>query len=523
MDGVSAALRRWLHEAPLVIGVLVGWWLLWRFGHSFVLDGAVEGYGWEDYLENAWMITHRENLGFANFRRPLHGAMLGALGERLGSYPNAGIVISSLSAGGLVLAAGLLARALGGPWAGGAAAAAVVSTRVTLTAGRWANSYTLLAAGSGLSLGLAACVARWPRLWLVALTGIISGIAWGVDSRGLAMLPGAGGLVLLGAWRTGQWWKRVVFPLVFAAGLGVGPWSVQAFWLEDVYRPGPVEQLRFQRQVSLRWARSSHDAALMDACAEEAPDVLPSLQAIQRPCAQQMWRYNTDTKLPEHVPWPVGLVAASLLGVLIPARRREAWLDGVVAFGGGMASLVAFALWFPYPDRYIIQFCVPLAALLPVAVHRIANHAPQRMRLGGLAAGAVAALLCAWLLDPTGRHQPTKVQVRPYDLMRTRVAQQVGSSMRDGDAFLDCANLHTATRWLPTVHAPGLPMAKMDADRCIAWLQGPTGGERHLVLVRPQEVLTATDQTEVSVASFHSQWQQLWEISGVALWVHREH
>lgn len=500
-------------ELPLLAGVLAGWWLLWWQGHAFVLDGAVEGYGWADYLENAWMVTHREDLGYANFRRPLHGALLGHLGEAMGSYADAGIVLSSLAAGGAVLAAGLLARALAGPWAAGAASVAVVSTQVAITSARWANNYTLLAGTSGLSLALAACCARWPRWWLALLAGLSGGLAWGVDSRGLAMLPGAAALVLLGAARA----RRVGVLLAFALPMAIGPVSQDALWLDGVQRPGPVEQLRFQRSVSLRWARNSHDPVLIDACADEAADTLPTLGTLQTPCAQAMWSYNLSKRFPAHLPWPAGVVALAALALLVPGRRRGEAVDGIAALGGGLASLVAFAWWFPYPDRYLLPFCVPLAVIVPVGLARVLG----RVRPWALAVGAVVALAGAWVADPTERNTPTKLQFNPQERLKDRVAAQVASVLGDGDAFLDCADFHTATRWLPRLVAPAPPMAKVDEARCVAWLKAPSGGDQHYVLVQPGHTFRLRDGDIVPLERYAGRWVLARDFSAVQLWRHK--
>ena len=98
--------------------MLAGWALLWRYGSAFVLEGpaAVEGYGWPGYLNNAWMVFHRQDVGFDRFRLPLHGWLVGAAGEPLGSYVDGAVVVSSVSMGLAVAAAALAAPAR--PWAG---------------------------------------------------------------------------------------------------------------------------------------------------------------------------------------------------------------------------------------------------------------------------------------------------------------------------------------------------------------------------------------------------------------------
>ena len=70
---MTPLLRRCLRELPLALGLSVGLFVAWRRGWAFVLDGAVEGYHWDDYLGAAWMVVHQTDVGYPPFRQPLHG------------------------------------------------------------------------------------------------------------------------------------------------------------------------------------------------------------------------------------------------------------------------------------------------------------------------------------------------------------------------------------------------------------------------------------------------------------------
>ena len=224
-------LRRALTELPLLAGVAVGLVLYWWLGFAFVLDGTVEGYHWADYFENAWMIVNRVDLGYASFRYPLHAALVGHLGEALDSYANAAILVSSVGAFAMVLGNGLLGRVLAGPWAGGVAALLVPTAQVALTAGRWGNLYTALAGASLLTLGLAAVVARRPRWGLAALAGLVGSVAWGLDPRGLAMVPAAAAassMAPAGSGRAARRLRQGGLLAAFLLPLTLGPISREA-------------------------------------------------------------------------------------------------------------------------------------------------------------------------------------------------------------------------------------------------------------------------------------------------------
>ena len=74
-------LRSVAGELPLVAGVVLGWLWLWLAGRAFVLDGRMEGYGWSGYVMNAWSIQRRAVESYDYFRAPLHGWLLGGMGE----------------------------------------------------------------------------------------------------------------------------------------------------------------------------------------------------------------------------------------------------------------------------------------------------------------------------------------------------------------------------------------------------------------------------------------------------------
>ena len=119
--GAGGRLLPLLLELPWLAGVAWGWLLLWTRGHAFVLGGPLLGFGWWDYLMVAWRQVHEPGGYYSSWRNPLWPELVGQAGEHVG-YVTAALLLSSLAAGVLVLAAGLAGRLLVSPWAGALAA-----------------------------------------------------------------------------------------------------------------------------------------------------------------------------------------------------------------------------------------------------------------------------------------------------------------------------------------------------------------------------------------------------------------
>ena len=519
-------LRRALTELPLLAGVAVGLGLYWWLGFAFVLDGTVEGYHWADYFENAWMIVNRVDLGYASFRYPLHAALVGHLGEALDSYANAAILVSSVGAFAMVLGNGLLGRVLAGPWAGGVAALLVPTAQVALTAGRWGNLYTALAGASLLTLGLAAVVARRPRWGLAALAGLVGGVAWGLDPRGLAMVPAAAALVLHGASRIEPGAARRLrqggLLAAFLLPLTLGPISREALWLPTRGKPTLEHQIQTQRAVFLRWASNGHhDTAMPAACRDEDPTVPLHPGLLWTPCAQEMLKFNLTRAIPSHTPVPAPLLWVGLPLCLVPRRERvrDDLAQAAAALGLGAAALVGLLLWMPFPDRYLLQFA-PLFALIPAvglarATHRLSPKALAPYTVPVVMVGLAAA---AWTLDTTERRKPTTTRASPEVRRNDQVAAALAARLEPGEAVLDCADLHTPARWLPRLTSTP-PMWRLDDDYCLRWLRDPQGEGRAWVILDRDRTLQASAGGEIQTAELLEPWELSHTVQDISLYV----
>lgn len=455
-----------LRQAPLLFGILIGWLLLWLLGSAMVLSEDFHGYGWPGYVINAWSAYHRVDAGYDAFRQPMHGWLLGALGELLTSYPHAAIILSSLSAAAMVLSAGLIAGQLGGAWAGGLAAATLPMVSHNAHAARAANHYPLQGGLAGLAVATAILSARRPRSGasgpvLAILSGLLSGLAVAVDSRMLFFVLIAGVCIILSG--------RLLRIIGFLSLLWVGPQLGERLVLSEQPMMSASHTLALQRPVLLRWASQSNDPALVAACADASPNELPSLAGLRTPCAQAMWRYNRDRIFPRHVPFGLPLTAAAALLALLPLGLRHRRRDGLLAAAwviGAGGPLLLQSLWVPQPDRYLVPWAVFLATLVPLGLSRL----PLGRWLAPLA--ILCAGLWAWKADPSDRTAPERHAIN--DNYRDRRAARWAAVERIGESpFLDCSGLYISVSLLPRVTSPQPPMLKVDPRRCAAWIAQP--------------------------------------------------
>jgi len=490
----AAPSRRILRELPLAIGVGLGWLWLWLAGQAFVLDGRMEGYGWSGYVRNAWSVHRGMSESYDYFRAPLHGWLLGGLGEGLGSYADAAILLSSLCVAGMVLSAGLIGRAMVGPWVGGLAAAALPLTANTAHAARWANSYPVIAVTTGGSLAAALLLARSPHPALALLTGALTGLAWAADGRGLVAIPPAVFLMLLAVWSV-KGRQRWLIPAALAVGLLAGPGVKVAVDWDSTAVPSTAEKVTAQRGVVHRWIHQSADDDLMAACGALPTEALLTRAYLSDPCAAAMVRYNHDRKIPRHL--PLGGLAA--FGVLAMLPGGRGWRG--VGEGGGVlvavCGLLTLATLTPLADRYLLQFAVLLTVLAPVGVGRLLHTlAPARARPWLSAAAMLAMGAWAWQTDPTGRHMPTALQSNQEKSRMEDFRQTLRDHVGPQTPFLDCSNQHIALSMLPRIPQAGFlflnfPILRTDdAAACLFWISEPPS-PRALIAVDRQRMLRA--------------------------------
>ena len=117
------------------------------------------------------------------FEIRLHGFCVAKLGNWIGSYNNAAILISSLSIWSVMFACAQTVRMWCGSIAGGATALLIAMSVPVADASQWGNLYPMLAGG------IALCVWASSKIWVdrrgLILAGLIGGYAWAIDPRAL--------------------------------------------------------------------------------------------------------------------------------------------------------------------------------------------------------------------------------------------------------------------------------------------------------------------------------------------------
>ena len=450
--------RLW-RELPLIIGLLLALGFLLHPG--WVRFGYPHGADWDSYLGSAaHMWIDPTAFRYNEWRQPLYPWLVGLLGAG-GSYVLAGQILALVSSVGTVLGAGLMARALAAPWVAGLAAVSTALLSVVVDGSWWVNPYPLVGALTALALAAAATCARWPRVSLAVVTGVLGGLCLAVDPRGM---PIAVAVPLLCALGPGVVQRRGLLAALAVVGIA-GGWGLD-HGLQAAYG---LEMRAMQSQLSLQHNESRGPDAPMDgatvdearACAETAKLDL-GFSALTSDCARQRLALN-QRNLRDRSHLPPALPAVLLLGLcMIPAGwgRRSSLVLALVYLPSVAALLLGMA-WVPYVDRYLLPSAALLGCLGPVALARfgglLVRLRPARRWLVFVGPG-LAVMWVAWvfpgahpsvLLDPVQHivrrkgELPAPVDARQY------LADWAVATLGPDDLLLDCAELHLEILLLP--------------------------------------------------------------------------
>ncbi len=474
--------KRGRRELPLAVGIVAGWLLLIRWGRAFVVTAVPVGPDWNQYFMAAWKVVHRVAEDYPEFRAPFYPWLLGTLGAHVG-YVAAAVILSSLGACVVVVAAGLGARALGGPWAGALAAFSVPWVATTTRSARWSSQYAVLAAAGGMALALGACHVRRPRWWLALATGVAAGTVWAVDARGLPFAVAAGGLVVIGSVGRSRWVRAGVSVLLFFGGFLVGP--VAQHHLEVIPRRSSSYLVSVQRRMALDDIRAFRTEGIYAPCSQGRPEEVPLPAALFTRCGKALVRHNFHAygkELPFGMSWTLVLLPL----VLLPAGRGwRGVLASALYFFPPVIIMAVVAGIMDVPPRYLVPYAAVFAGIVPVGIARafwtLASVRGGVWRSRSVVVGmAIAALWLVAMRPREGRPdgparggytQQQQVQGRLIHAVRTRVAE--------GDRVLDCShNLRVEVAMLPRVHEPDPAQVREspDARRCRQWVQQPPGG-----------------------------------------------
>lgn len=519
------SLGAWIWELPWVVGVLGGLALLWLRGALLVLDGSVSGYHWPEWLHNGWHVVHGRWDRMSGFRKPLHGYLVGMLGEGLG-YADAAILVSSLSGVVVVVSAGVVGRVLGGPAAGGLAALTVGGVPLVANATHWGTGYPMLAAATGAAMAAAVGFAARPSRGLLAAVAVCTTWALATEDRGVLVVPWVVGMVSWGALRSRRvgWWAG---GLALATTLLAPPLLDHALGHRPPFALSTEAKRQAQKEVVHRWLRIEPAPDLVRACREvrEAETLEPRFFTTR--CARAVLAYNSTTIAPKATVWPVGWLGVALGVWGLGGRvRRHRWLVWTGAATAGGAWLL-FAAATPMPHRYILQFVVPLAVVVPVALGRVGGG--LRRDWGGWAVSCGLCLAAggwAWWADPHDRSGTWQRSRGDWSEARwADDAALVAAHVPDDEAVLDCADHGVNSALLPAHVTGPAPFLAPDAGFCRDWVTDATrfGAARRWVTVSTTTALFDKGRKERleldALLAATSGWRRVDGTEGFELWV----
>ena len=513
-----------IQELPLVLGVAVGCYWLWRLGAAWVLDGQFDGYDWPGYTQNAWMVGHGHVGATQGLRGLLHPYLMGHLGEWLGNYANAGIIIASLSMTLFVAAVGLCVRTFGGPWLGGAAAIVVGGLSGVAQASRWSNSYALLGGCSALGMALACLNMRQARWSTAGLSGLMVGLAYATDLRGMLFLPLALCAPLLAK---GSWMKRMSCVVLVWGCFQVGPQFRP--WIGAPPEVSSEERVLIQQPVVKRWLQQAQDPELDKACRKANPNTFWTFEFLQTECAQQLVRHNISHRLMTY--FAFGLTSTWYLFLFLFLPGRTGWrgvLRGGLFAGGAIGPIVLMGAWTPFANRYIIQMLLPIVCIVPIVVAKLCQTiVPKRLLGWGYGAAAIVLLKFGWEQDVSERFRP--VAQNPYDHFNKIVAE-VENRLGDKDRYMDCSNHFINIALLPRQTHKGMPILNADNEgiRCMQWIfsqeEAPAGGAIWFSTASDKEIRIRQGsdpndrQSLTPIVKGSELWELVWEESPFQLW-----
>ena len=513
-----------IQELPLVIGVVIGCYWLWRLGAAWVLDGQFDGYDWPGYTQNAWMVGHGHIGATQGLRGLLHPYLMGHLGSALGNYANSGIVIASLSMTTFVISVGLCVRSFAGPWLGGVTAIVVGGLSGVAQAARWSNSYALLGGCSALGIALACMNMRQAKISISILSGTMVGLAYATDLRGILFLPLALCAPILAK---ASWFKRGVCILV--VGLCFQTGTQFRDWIGAPPAVSSEERVLIQRPVVKRWLQQAQDPELDKACRKANPSTFWTVEFLKTDCAAQLVRHNISHRLMTYFPFGLTATWYLCLGLLLPGRAgwRGVFRGGLFA-GAALGPIVLMGAWTPFANRYIIQLLLPIVCIVPIVLGKAAQHIlPKKLLAWGYVPLALGLLKFGWELDASERFRP--VAQNPYDHFNT-IVSAVRERLGENDLYLDCSNHFINIALLPKQTHKGMPILNADNEgtRCMQWIfstqEAPAGGAIWFSTASDKKIRIrqGTDpndrQSLTPIVKGSELWELVWEESPFQLW-----
>ena len=484
MDGHCAKIGQMKRSALFFWStILLSTVMLWWRGEAWVLDGEGQGYRWPDYIYNAWMIELRAARLYDPFRNPLHGFCVAKLGNLVGSYNNAAILISSLSIWSVMFAGAQTVRKWCGPMAGGATALLIAMSLPVADASQWGNLYPMLAGG------IALCVWASSNIWVdrrgLILAGLIGGYAWAIDPRALPFVL----LVACSVAWNGMQSKSFGRMLLSFVLLWGGYTLHDGFGMASNHHLNTGDYVQAQKEVVVARMNSHNNPVLTKKCQEVDPEIVFTPALLETACGKEMLQENLDVGIPRQLTLPLSVVAVFSALFLIPGRL---WVGRILivgcVWGTALISFVTMAI----EERYMLLNTAPMMTVAILGVMwMFSSIAPLRKVSSFVAFGLI---LWGWGLDDVRQELGGTPGTRtsPNNKIWNESARFVQRKLPQSALFLDCSAQSVNLSLLPQKTIDGTPPALFKhmmtsgvAEYCIRWLSKPPLGSNSYFGIGP--------------------------------------
>jgi hypothetical protein len=466
-------MRRLRPELPWICATLVGIVAIQLLAHE--APGFPFGSDWGQYLQGADALWRAENARpYPSWRGPLYMFLLGGPGQSLG-YVVAGRLVSRVAAALCVIAAALAARALGGRGMAAVAPLLVAGFAPLQQAAVWVNPYATLGALQGLCLAAGLATVRWGWRWSAAACGLLAAAAVATDPRGWLVVPIALVLGLLAPKipRRRSWIGPSLLVTLMVVGLALTTWSKR-----DLPHTPLGQAIQEQHVLSAEMVgiKTGPDHPLA-ACLGE--DAARDRMVTTTDCARHLLSWNQARMAPRGYTPPLWALLALPLLLLPAAWGRRGAVAGVAAVGLPLLSMLAGLAWVEWAPRYSAPYVVPLALLGPVALARLLERSPEKLR-PGLALLPLAAW--AWFAMPShhGFHDRDPDLPGEGDLLD--FARWLDAEAGAGGLVLNCSQQPVDILLLPRPMLARYPISG-NAERCQGWATDPPSADGRLIFL----------------------------------------
>ncbi len=487
---VRSPRERFVHELPWIAGVLVGAVLLVVLTDAFRPVSSPMGADWWEYRLCAHVLRHPEYSHYYPPWRPtLHPTLLGLLGDRWG-YAWADTMVSSVSSVLLIVGTTVAVRAISGPWAAAVAALAAAMLPLHVAGVHWTNPSPFMGGLCAIAVAASLAAFRWPRWPVVLAAGLLTGLGWAADSRGVVLVPLALGLVAF-APRGGlreSWKRRALLLALVAMAMVPGRMVERALAVKDASSSVDMVDAAVDpsKIVPPMYAEGDHHAGR----GEPPPPPPASLEEVPA------WkRVLATASAPETVERIEGQIteARGLPPFFLMWIPLMALLPGRHGWRGALASLavlvytliqVIVPAWLTdFGPRYTYFFLATIVVLVVVAPFRLMQTVGGRLP-SGIRVCVASSLALALALGLWGRRPPAEYQLFDEDRAVRELARYFEGRLRSGEQWLECGVLGAETHWYPTLlHEGDLNPYGADWEMCQPYVLSstPVGQRRWLV------------------------------------------